>query len=96
MSQQLEEVQKMSEKIKEIAAKYKVNKVGVFGSVARDEEEKGGDIDFLVTFADGVTITDWLSLVDELQDLLKQRVDVVSDHGLQTYDNRIKEEAIWL
>ena len=52
---------------------------GVFGSVARGEDEPGSDIDFLVSPQPGFSLFDHGGLMVELSELLGVEVDVVSD-----------------
>ncbi len=43
-----EQIQSMRDKIREVAARHGVTRIRVFGSVARQEESPGSDVDFLV------------------------------------------------
>lgn len=47
----LEEIKKiLQEHKKEINEKYKVKRIGIFGSYVRDEEREGSDIDILMKY----------------------------------------------
>jgi len=52
--------------------------VRVFGSVARDEARPDSDLDLLVDMDDGRSLLDLVGLGQDLEELLKRRVDVVT------------------
>ena len=83
------------EEILRIAAKHGAQNVRVFGSVARGEADSKSDIDLLVEFKPGTTLLGHAALVQELEDLLGVRVDVVSERGLRDrVRERIMQEAV--
>jgi hypothetical protein len=65
-----------------LASRHGAKNIRVFGSVARGEAGPDSDVDFLVQMGDSSSLLDFSSLVVELQDLLGQKVDVVSEDGL--------------
>jgi predicted nucleotidyltransferase len=79
------------EEILKIAAKHGARNVRVFGSVARGEADFQSDIDLLVEFKRGTTLLGHAALVQELEDLLGVKVDVVSEHGLR---DRVRERVL--
>jgi uncharacterized protein len=79
------------EEILNIAAKYGACNVRVFGSVVRGEADSYSDIDLLVEFKRGTTLLGHAALVQELEDLLGVRVDVVSELGLR---DRVRERVM--
>ncbi|MGK7895321.1 MAG: nucleotidyltransferase family protein [Xenococcus sp. (in: cyanobacteria)] len=83
------------EEILKIASKHGAYNVRVFGSVARGDETKDSDIDFLVDY-DINKISPWFpgGLLMDLQDLLGCKVDIVTEKGLSKYiKNRVLDEA---
>lgn len=74
-----------------LASRYGAYNVRVFGSVARGEDDARSDIDFLVDMEPGRTLFDLGGLLMDLQDLIGQRVDVVTERGLRA---RIRERVI--
>lgn len=62
-----------------IASKYHAYDVRVFGSVARGNEMKDSDIDFLVRFDSSASLLDEVALDRELSTLLDSNVDVIGD-----------------
>ena len=69
--------------------------IRVFGSVARGQEQDESDIDFLVSLKPGRTLLDLARLELRLEELLGQRVDVVTENGLrEPIRSRVLREAV--
>jgi len=83
------------EKIKKIMPfichKYPIKKIGIFGSVARNEEKEDSDLDILVEFNNPIGFFDFIRLEKELSELLNKKVDLVSKKALKP---SIKDEII--
>ena len=77
--------------ILETAARHGARNVRVFGSVARGEADESSDIDLLMEMEPGRSLFDHGALWLEMQELLGQRIDVVSDRGLKP---RIRERVL--
>lgn len=86
---QLDRLTALKNKIHEIARRHNAEKVYVFGSCARKEETPESDIDLLVEFNPGSTLYDQVGLRDEMTELLKCKVDIVSKKGLHPYIEKI-------
>jgi predicted nucleotidyltransferase len=83
------------QQVLEIARQHGAYHVRVFGSVARGEAQPGSDIDFLVEMEPGRSLLDMGGLVMDLQQLLGQSVDVITERGLKTRIRaRVLAEAI--
>lgn len=67
----------------EIAARYGVKRLALFGSAARDEMSQSSDIDVLVEFAGPATFRGYMDLKFFLEDLLGRSVDLVTDKALR-------------
>jgi uncharacterized protein len=76
-------VLKQRAKLLEAAERHGVRLLGVFGSVARDEETPTSDVDLLVTVPDGMGLIRLGRVEKELSDLLSSRVDLVPADGLK-------------
>ena len=63
----------------------------VFGSVARGEDRPDSDVDFLVEFEPGRGLLNHAALVEELEQYLGCKVDVVSRNGLKP---RIRQQVV--
>ncbi len=74
-----------------IAARHGAHNVRVFGSVARGEAKPESDVDILVEMESGTSLMDHVTLMQDLEDLLERKVDVVSDRALHWY---IRDQVI--
>lgn len=75
--------------------KFKVRKLGIFGSYARGQQRKSSDIDILVKFRPDATLFDFVGLGNYLEEKLKIKVDVVSEGGIRPeLRNNIVKEVI--
>jgi predicted nucleotidyltransferase len=74
-----------------------VRRIGLFGSVARDEALPGSDMDFVVEFEPGrKTFDNYMDLKDFLEQLFERRVDLVTSEGIKPQlRERILSEAIY-
>jgi len=66
---------------------YPVEKAWVFGSYARGEETRKSDVDVMVRFDKGATITliDYARIMNNLSDLLRKKVDLVQEGTLYKF-----------
>ena len=73
---------------------YKVRTLEVFGSFLRGEEQKGSDLDLLVTFDEVPTLFRFVALENYLSDELGVKVDLVMKDSLKPAIGKyILEEA---
>ena len=78
-----------------IASKYGARNIRIFGSLARGEAREDSDIDFLVDLEPGRSLFDLGGLLMDLQKLLAQKVDVVTEKGLRPrIRDRVLKEAL--
>ena len=65
-----------------LRTRFKVARIGIFGSVVRDEQTPSSDVDILVEFTEPV---DWefIDLKDHLETLLGVKVDLVTVPALK-------------
>jgi predicted nucleotidyltransferase len=80
----LQEMQRQRQAILAIADRHGATNVRIFGSVARDEARVESDIDFLVEMRQNHSPWFPSGLRLDLQDLLGQEVDVVTERMLDT------------
>lgn len=93
----IEALRSKRDQILRIAAKHGARNVRVFDSVARGEAKPQSDIDLLVEFKKGTTLLDHVALIEELEELLGVKVDVVSERGLRgRIRDRVLNEAVAL
>ena len=68
---------------REVAQEYSVKTMGVFGSVARDEQTGQSDIDLLVEFSKPVGFVTFMRLENFLSERLGKQVDLVTPDSLK-------------
>ena len=84
----------ISQHLAQLQNEYGVEKIGIFGSVARDEQTAISDVDILVEFSQAIGMVKFLQLENNLQDLLNTKVDLVTKSALKKHiGQRIKQEV---
>jgi predicted nucleotidyltransferase len=82
---------------KNISNKYKVNRIGLFGSYMRGEQTINSDIDILTNFKDDADLFDLVGLGQFLEEKLQQKVDIVPEDALRKeLKNKILKEAVYI
>ncbi|MBK9436905.1 MAG: nucleotidyltransferase family protein [Chloracidobacterium sp.] len=66
----------------ELFERFRIKNLAIFGSYARNEQRSDSDIDILVEFDAPVGI-EFIELADQLESILKLRVDLVSRSGIK-------------
>ena len=91
------DIEKILRQNKAILKKYKVNKVGIFGSFATGKTKKKSDVDLLVEFEDVIDLFDFVHLADEIQKVLKVKVDLSTPDAIKPYiKTMILREVEWI
>jgi predicted nucleotidyltransferase len=79
----------------EIKKKFRVKKLSVFGSVARDEATERSDVDILVEFEGTADFDSFMGLKIYLEDLLQAPVDLVTHKAVRPQLRQsIEDEAV--
>ena len=73
----LDELRAKRNEIYRIAKAHKVEKLFVFGSCARKEENPDSDVDFIAKFAPGATLFDNAGAEYDIAEFLSGKVDIV-------------------
>ncbi len=73
----------LSQRRGEMAERFGVKDLAIFGSVVRDEASQASDVDVLVEFAGRATFDKFMDLKFYLEDLLNTRVDLVTNNALR-------------
>ena len=85
----------LHEKRGELAEKYGVKSLALFGSVARDEARPDSDVDLLVEFDRPVGLFAFIGLQQFLETLLGCKVDLGTPRSLKPrVKERVLQEAI--
>ena len=80
----------------ELASKYHVSSIGLFGSVARQDFTQNSDIDIIVDFSAPIGIA-FIDLAALIEKRLNQTVDLVSKKGIkEKYFSAIEPEIIYV
>jgi len=62
---------------------YNPERIGIFGSFARQEETPESDIDILVKFHDTISLFELVKIERELSEILGKKVDLVTEPALK-------------
>ena len=76
-------LQLLAEHKSELARRYGVSGLALFGSVARDAAREGSDVDVLVAFDGPATSERYFGVQFYLEDLLGCPVDLVTEKALR-------------
>lgn len=81
----------------EFGEKYGIEKIGLFGSVARGEYKENSDIDVCVKLQNPDYFTR-MEIKESLEELFNQKVDVVSLTAIMRtlFRNHIEKDAIYI
>jgi hypothetical protein len=95
----IEEIKNVKEQLNQIAAKYGISKMYVFGSVARGDDSEISDVDFLVEMDDNASALGIGGFQFEVQQLLGLEIDVIPTFALPSVDDQdfvqnIQSEAV--
>jgi len=86
----------------EIKKRFGVKKLGIFGSVARDEATNGSDVDIIVEFEENRgSIKDVGGLYLYIKDILNTNIDILTTSSIKyiRYDEvkeNIREDTIYV
>ncbi len=75
----------------ELKKRFKVKRLGLFGSYVSDEYNEISDIDILVDFDDEADLFNFVGLSLFLEDIFKCKVDIVSKNALK---EELKDEIL--
>lgn len=93
----LDTIRSKRDQIYAIAREHKAEKLWVFGSCARGEEQENSDIDFLVKYSPEASLFDDIRFERSLSALFSRGVDLVSSAVLPRevrFANRVCKEAV--
>jgi predicted nucleotidyltransferase len=76
-------LQQLASSKAELARRYGVTRLALFGSVVRDSARPDSDVDILVAFDGPATSSRYFGVQFFLEDLIGRRVDLVTDKALR-------------
>ena len=94
---QLAEITQLLRQLKpELARKFHVQSIGLFGSVVRNDFSSSSDIDIIVDFNRPIGI-EFIDLAQYIEQLLHKKVDLVSRNGVkEKYFKAIEQEIVYV
>jgi uncharacterized protein len=88
-------IKRYRSEILDLAMRHGAGNVRVFGSLARGEGKEDSDLDLLVTLGEGRSLLDLVGLKQDLEDLVRRPVDVVTERALSPHlRERVLSEAV--
>lgn len=84
-----DQIRQLAPQILQIAQKYGITRIFVFGSVARGDTTPQSDVDFLVDMQEGASLFGVAGFSYEAGQLLGVRVDVVPRSALPRVSDRV-------
>src|SRR5205814_5103358 len=89
--------QTQADELRRVADRHGIERVRVFGSVARGESTPQSDVDLLIRLKPGHGFSDFMAFCEEAERVLGRLVDVVTEDGLSPYiRDRVLAEAVSL
>ena len=77
--------------------KYKVNKLGIFGSYVKGKARKKSDVDLLVDFEETIDLFEFIHLADDIQAILKTKIDLATPDAIKPYiSSKVMSEVEWI
>jgi uncharacterized protein len=79
-----------------LISKYPVERIAIFGSFARNEQDENSDVDIMIELNGKIGI-DFFRMADEIEDYLGIKTDVASKNGIKPrYFDSIKKDLIYV
>ena len=92
-----EDIKKLLRENADMLKKYKVNKLGIFGSYVKGKARKKSDVDLLVDFEENIDLFEFVHLVDDIQAILKIKVDLATPDAIKPYiRSKVMSEVEWI
>ena len=84
------------EQIEAYCRKWKIKEFSLFGSVLRKDFKSDSDVDVLVSFFPEArhSLFDHVEMQNELQDILKRKIDLLTRKAVEQSRNYIRRKAI--
>jgi predicted nucleotidyltransferase len=80
-----------------LSRKFKVKRLGIFGSYVRGRARKSSDVDVLVEFSGGIDLLDFVALERYLKEQTGSKIDLVSVKALRPeFRGAILNEVVYI
>lgn len=82
--------------IADFCRRWRIVEMSLFGSALRPDFRPDSDVDLLVTFEPGTSwgFRQWMDMVEELEEMLGRRVDLVERRLVEQSENYIRRHHI--
>ncbi len=78
----LNDIRARRDDILRIAHSHGADNLRIFGSFAAGDPSEGSDLDLLASFKPGTSLIDRIAMMQEIEDILHLKVDVVNEKAL--------------
>ncbi|MGK7929874.1 MAG: nucleotidyltransferase family protein [Microcystaceae cyanobacterium] len=83
--------------LENLKLEYEVKRLGIFGSLVRDEVTPNSDLDLLVEFQGDITFDNYMELKFLLEDLFQRKIDLVIKEDIKSQiREQILEETVYV
>lgn len=91
-------IKKLKQFKKENALTFKIDKLGLFGSVARNEQDESSDIDIFMSYTEPLDFFELGKMKRDLEELFNNKVDLITlhDYLLPSFVENLKKDAIYV
>ena len=80
-----------------LGRKFKVKRLGIFGSYVRGQARRSSDVDVLVEFSGGIDLLDFVAMERYLREQTGAKIDLVSIKALRPeFRSAILNEVIYI
>lgn len=92
----LHEIMLDSLALQSFCRRWMITELSFFGSVLREDFRPASDVDVLVTYAESApwSLMDEIEMIDQLEAILRRKVDLVSRQAVETSHNWIRRQNI--
>jgi len=80
-------LQKLKSSLPYMASEYRLKKIGIFGSYARDAQNNQSDIDIVAEFDLPIGLK-FIEFTEYLEDILGKKIDVLTPAGIEGIRNK--------
>lgn len=92
-----EEIKKVLVTNNDVLRKFKVNRLGLFGSYVKGSAKTNSDVDLLIDFTEVIDLFEYVHLQQEIQKMLNKKVDLAMPETLKPRIKKsILQEVEWI
>ncbi len=85
-------IEEIKKRIIPILNKHRIRRAGIFGSYARQQENRASDIDIVVELGEKISLLDFAGIKLELEDALNMKVDLLEYQAVKPGLKKIIEK----